>query len=46
MRVPYELAVTLLKNCPPSAEREELIHWLKIAATRSKKFNKLLENEF
>lgn len=38
IRIPYELAVTLIKNCPPTEEREELIRWMKIAATRSKKF--------
>ena len=43
IRVPYELAVALIKNCPPTEGREELIHWLKIAAARSKKFSKLLE---
>ena len=42
--MPYELAISLIKHCPPTEERQELIRWIKIAASRSKKFNKLLED--
>ena len=44
LRMPYELAISLIKDCPPTEEREELIRWVKIAASRSKKFSKLLED--
>ena len=43
MRMPYAFAATLIKNCPPSQERAELIRWLKMAATRSKKFSQIVD---
>ena len=45
LRLPYELAVIMIKNCPPSEEREEILYWLKIAARHSKKLTEHLSSE-
>ena len=43
LRLPYEIAVSMVKNLADSEEKAEIIRWLKIAASRSKKFSKLLD---
>lgn len=43
LRLPYEIAVSMVKNLSDSDEKEEIIHWLRMAASRSKKFSKLLD---
>ena len=44
MRVPYDFAVEMLSRLPPSERKDELLRRMKIAATRSKAFSKLLQS--
>lgn len=36
MRVPYSLAADMLKHCPPSPDKDELLKRVEIAARKSK----------
>ena len=44
-RVPYKLAVDMLKYCPPSNDKDQLLSRVKIAAARSKLLSQLLKGE-
>lgn len=43
LRVPYALAVAMLKDCAASTDKTELIAKVKVAATRSRKLSALLD---
>ncbi len=44
LRVPFVLAAQMLKNCPASDEKEELMIRVKAASARSKEFSRLLKD--
>ena len=43
LRVPYELAVKMLTNCPDCADKEELMKRIDVASRRSPILSKMLE---
>ena len=45
LRVPYKLAVEMLKHCPPSNDKEQLLSRVNIAARRSNILYQLLKGE-
>ncbi|MBR1579764.1 MAG: hypothetical protein IJ668_04625 [Selenomonadaceae bacterium] len=45
MRVPYELAVEMIKNCPECPDKNELANRVRAAAGRSRKLTELLREK-
>ena len=43
LRLPFVLAAQMLKNCPESADKEELMSRVKAASARSKEFSRLIK---
>ena len=46
IRVPYDLLIAMLKNCPGSPDYYDLIYKIHRASARSKKLHGLLEEMF
>ena len=45
LRMPFELAATMLMNCPDCKEKAELMKYVEYAAGRSKKFAEALKEK-